>query len=53
MAIKKGRVQRSSAIDTKERSFTTSETRVIANIVTIPRTVDGMVRRLVWKVLNL
>lgn len=47
MAIKKGSVQRLSAMDTKDRSFTASESSVIANIVTIPRTSDGIVRRLV------
>lgn len=52
-ATRKGSVQRSCAIDTMDLSFTLSEMRVIPNIVMIPATVEGIVRRLVWKVLNL
>lgn len=53
MAIRNGRVHKSSAIDTNARSLTTSETNVMANIETIPATVEGIVNKFVWKVLNL
>jgi hypothetical protein len=53
MAIRKGNAQIFSTMATKDRSSTTSETKVIPNIVIIPATVEGIVRRLDWKVLNL
>lgn len=53
MATKKGSVQRSSAMDTKARSFTTSDTSVMPNIVMMPMTEDGILRRFVLNVLNL
>jgi hypothetical protein len=53
MATRNGRIHTSSAIDTKERSSMTSETRVMVNIVIIPETCCGIKSRLVSTVLKL
>ena len=51
--MRKGRHQTSSAIETKARSLTVSETTAIAYIVMMVPTAAGMVSKLVWKVLKL
>lgn len=51
-ASKKGKAHRSSAIETNALSSNISETSVIAAIMIIDPTLEGMVRRLVWKVSN-
>lgn len=53
MATKKGNAQISSPMETKERSLTSSEISVIVSMLSIFPTVEGMVSKLVWKVLNL
>ena len=53
MALKNGNVHRSSAIATSDLSLTISDIRVIANMVIIPMTVDGIVNKFAWKVLKL
>lgn len=42
--------QRSSSMATLDLSFTTSESNVTPNVVKMPRTVDGIVSRLLSKV---
>ena len=51
--MRKGRHQTSSAMDTKARSLTVSETTAMAYIVMIVPTAAGMVSKFVWKVLKL
>lgn len=53
MATKNGSAHISSPMATKERSLTTSEIKVIASMLIIFPTVDGIASKLVWKVLNL
>lgn len=51
--MRHGRTQKSSDIDTNERSLTVSETSASANIVTMPPTREGIASRLIVTVLNL
>jgi hypothetical protein len=53
IATRNGNAQTSSSMETNVRSFSVSEMRVIPNTAIMPATLEGMVRRLVWKVLNL
>lgn len=48
--MRNGIDQRSSSMATLDLSFTTSESNVTPNVVKMPRTVDGIVSRLLSKV---